>query len=269
MKISIFKSKWDLTAQVQECNLYDAVREPLEMYAKSDKLITTSIFYKNNREVGNPVIETPALWLDFDDGNFFLVCEQIEKNNCNFAAYTTFSHTPQHNRFRVIIPCLGLTPSNYASYSAYFCLKNNLKPDVTCRQAGRVYYPPIKKPNAPYLYAEAGNRSDLYLTHEFKSSIPADFNKSKAQDGLNEVVLANACFQLSKMTENRNNRLYAIAFKFALTDISRAVISKQLYDAAKKAGLTHSEILGTIRSAFAKAQMTSTQGKEKIDEIFR
>ena len=267
MRLSIFDSKWEVAAKIEEVDLYDTVRSPVEMYDKGSRLITTSLFYQNSRAVGNPVIETPALWLDFDSGNFWSVCDAIEKNNCNFAAYTTFNHNGSSHRFRVIIPCAGLKPSNYSQYSAYFCLVNNLKPDITCRQASRVYYPPIKKPNAEYLYAEAGNRSDLLIAGS-KMDVPEEANRSKVQEGLNEFTLSTACFQLARQKQDRNNTLYKLAFKYALTDINKAVISKQLYDAARKSGLEHQEILSTIRSAFAKAQMTSSSGRSKIDELF-
>lgn len=269
MKLSIFDSQWETTARIEDVDLYDAVRYPQEMYAKGERLVTTSLFYQNSRAVGNPVVATPAMWLDFDCGNFWNVCEAVEKNNCNFAAYTTFSHQGTYHRFRVIIPCAGLTPSNYAQYSAYFCLVNNLKPDITCRQASRVYYPPIKKPGSEYLYAEAGNRADLLIAREFNNSIPRDANRPVAQDGLTEFTLSTACYQLARTREGRNNMLYALAFKYALTTISKAVISKQLYDAARKSGLEHQETLSTINSAFTKAQVTTNQGRSKLDALFK
>ncbi len=269
MLFTVFSSKYELDGELEDIDPTLLVSNPTISFEKNSlPVLTTSRFYSNRREAGSIVTETPAIWLDFDGTvDIWTACSNIDKLNTNFFAYTTMSHTKEVNKFRIVIPCLYLKPGYYSMFVKYFGLKQKLEFDPSSAQAGRVYFTPATQDPDNYIFVTVNSKTDLDVRSIMDvTNLNTRVSKPVLKENLTLGSLDLACMALARTRENRNNLLYNLAFKYALSDISRATIKWDLREAAMKSGLTQKEAESTIRSAIAKADVT-TKGTNKKFQI--
>lgn len=137
----------------------------------------TSFNYNIRADKANP---TFLFALDFDDaGNDITIAEEFFKDNA-FFLYTTYSHTEQHHKFRVIIVLDDVIHNNEDSHMVFKILENRLKQvgltlDTACKDISRRFFLPAydKNGNVPTMTFNEGNlieiKNDLDIAREEKS----------------------------------------------------------------------------------------------------
>lgn len=157
--LSIFPS---LTASVPEATLsldWPQVAELLtSRHHGADSKEAVKLFgpyrlRENGRRRNADVVEISALTADIDDGTPPReVAQRLEARGLTYALYTTYTHSPQKPRYRVIVPLARPLPAD--RWSAFFrlaCRLLRLPVDPQTADAARIYFFPSCPPEAlPY-----------------------------------------------------------------------------------------------------------------------
>lgn len=104
------------------------------------------------RRLGCDVIDVSCLVLDFDKGT--TLAEEAERwKGHYFIIHTSFSHTPEHHRFRMILPFQ--TPVPRDEWPEVWAWAQSLSPaiDPKCKDVGHVYALPRAPVRANYSWA--------------------------------------------------------------------------------------------------------------------
>jgi len=114
---------------------------------------------------GNKNVECVTLALvDYDDGT--TIAEVQERFSAfEFLLYTSFSHTPEHHRFRVLFPLKKAIAA--ADWDCAWQHLAKLAPglDESCKDLARIYYLPTYRPGAEHLsFRNEGMLLDLPTT---------------------------------------------------------------------------------------------------------
>lgn len=118
------------------------------------------------RHVGN-VIENNLLFFDYDDGETF--AEAIaywQDMQCAFVAHTSFSHTPEHHKFRVIVPLATPVPTAkykplWRALTAQDEVEGKQTVDRSPSSSASIFYVPAHPAHGEYIhYIGEGNFLD-------------------------------------------------------------------------------------------------------------
>ena len=121
----------------------DPEEKAIKRREKDGQYFTLCAFGKNGRRANNNVEKLCGFTLDFDSGK--TTRKEIEKrlNPYTYIAYTSYSHRPDHEKWRVVIPYSN--PIESAQHSAVFEHFQNLfggDVDPHCATASQLYYTP-------------------------------------------------------------------------------------------------------------------------------
>lgn len=107
---------------------------------------------KNSLRHQDNVIENSLLMLDYDDGETFAEGVAFwEDMECAFLAHTSFSHKPEHHKFRVLIPLVSPIPGNqYSALWDYFNRSTEERVDHAPKSITSMFYVPSHHPAGEY-----------------------------------------------------------------------------------------------------------------------
>jgi hypothetical protein len=161
MKISIFNrvtSKVPLELDVDFNGLVELFEDAASKTTptKEDNELWSPGVYLNVKHRGkNNVSFTDVIGLDSDafGTNIFNVMYELQSTNINYIVYTSYSHTDQHHKFRVVLP-LSSKITNATDYKSVFDACNrwlkNVAPsgfDAQCCDISRIFYFPTINPH--------------------------------------------------------------------------------------------------------------------------
>ena len=111
---------------------------------------------------GNDYVECVTLALvDYDDGT--TIAEAQERfSTFEFLLYTSFNHTPEHHRFRLLFPLEK--PIAAKDWDCAWAHLAKLSPglDESCKDLARIYYLPTHRPGAEHIsFRNEGKLLDL------------------------------------------------------------------------------------------------------------
>lgn len=155
LRISLFKHKADnvpVPVERDWSEIVSKARRPPIRKEKDGALWSPAIFDPAKRLLKN-VREVSALALDYDDNANF------ERDLAPwlpymFVAHTTFSHTPEEQKFRVIIPLAEAIPgAEFPRLWKWASQVSEKKIDAGASDASRMFYTPGRRSEtAPYLF---------------------------------------------------------------------------------------------------------------------
>ncbi len=134
------------------------IRDPEIIQEKTQAAGFSLGSFTENRRAISRVERVYALTLDFDGGDTTL--EQSERliKNTGGVAYTTFSHSPEYPKLRVIYRFdRPVDADEYSRIWIHFAKKiaeNGHTLDESARDASRFWYLPSHRPKAPYAWRE-------------------------------------------------------------------------------------------------------------------
>lgn len=203
-----------------------------------------------------------ALGLDFDEG------VTIEAAHEFFSVYqgslhTTFSHTDEHPRFRVVLPFnRPVTADEYARVweTIYDRIKRaGMTLDRGCKDASRFWFLPAVKPGGQYIFQVfRGNLLDVDEVLK-TAELRAELRKKKVEQftprGGSRAQFDAAIARIASLREgSRNTTINAIVYHEIAPMVMQRVVSEDaaatlILQAAEAAGLTESEIKDTMQRA--------------------
>lgn len=163
--LSFFHNRFDVEPKQQMLawdDFADFLSAPDVRLQKDGALFNGAVLdgTRNNENVKS----LSLMMLDFDEGDptFAEVIATCKELGFAFAAYTTFSHSPELEKFRVIVPLAAPIPA--ADYPKLWQWMRGHFPtlDIACKDLSRMFYAPaIQSNEAPYLWhIEAGEWLD-------------------------------------------------------------------------------------------------------------
>jgi uncharacterized protein (DUF927 family) len=259
-----------LTKRETSRQIIKRLSKPAIRATKNGPLWSPAIYAPPRRTKGN-VKELCALALDCDHDITFDEAAAILRNlGVTAIMHTTYSHTPQAHRFRIII--LLATPITPREYSKLFRWARKLfndRIDIACSDPGRMFFWPAV-PNREALknfrfqnFIGAGlldwgpiieampDESDLTATLSNQSPINPLADPVQPNDNYIAAAIASEVERVrSAQAGQRNNDLHLAAYHSGQLQIDLATVESALTEAALQAGLSPREIKTTIRSGY-------------------
>jgi hypothetical protein len=151
-RLSLFSDQFDTEPSMKNPR-YRSIIECFEHFEERREKGGTAfspVSYSKPRR-GNDNVESVTLALvDYDDGT--TIADAQERFGAfEFLLYTSFSHTPEHHRFRVLFPLEKAIPA--ADWDCAWQHLAKLAPglDESCKDLARIYYLPTHRPSAEHL----------------------------------------------------------------------------------------------------------------------
>jgi P4 family phage/plasmid primase-like protien len=270
LDIAFFNNKRD-NAPKQKCPTLDELRAVLTNHStranKDGPLLAPASFKQGSTRAKENVETVSCFVLDFDDGtNPLDATRALDEAGYCYIIYTTYSHTREHPKFRVVVPLARPIagkdwPDFWLRAAMHF---GRGEADKSAKDASRIYYLPSCTPEGEaeaYSFYFPGTR----LLHpddvpaapqpELKSvtrpKVPAT-----AADNLRPYVIAAFSREVEAVRNapngHRNSTLNKAAYSLgqivAVGELTEEQTFAALTDAALTAGLPESEARATIRS---------------------
>ena len=207
-------------------------------------------FKNNHRSEENTIVGFNVVVLDVDGGTPLASVHELLKEY-KFMTYTTKRHTPEENRFRVIIPInyyLELTTEEYKEFMNSIMEWLPFKTDDSANQRAKKWE---SFAEGSYFYNPDGDVLDA-LNFIPKTSKHEQHKKSmQAVESLDNL---ERWFAQRMATGNRNNQMIKFALALVDSGMDLITISKQVHSFNSKLSnpMTESEIDSTILTTVAK-----------------
>lgn len=186
--------------------------------------------FDGNRRALPRVEQVHALTLDFDQGDTTIENAERLFPKTKSVIYTTFSHTPEHPKLRVILPFeRAVNAEEYAriwDWAAAQITKAGHVLDESARDASRFWYLPSHAPKAPYEWRELeGDEFDvgraLKAVAGLKTHLSRPFQRAGAAAGLPATRKGRGAVDPFDATETFFGRAFVhadLAFEHQLLD---------------------------------------------------
>ncbi|KAF0248229.1 MAG: hypothetical protein FD167_2368, partial [bacterium] len=281
--ISEFSSKMDnqpKKVQITWGNFLSLIKRPVIRASKDGKAFAPATF-NGNRSKENAQ-ETFLLVLDCDDGTPLEESMTKCKNlGYSFAIYTTFSHTQEKHKFRVVFLLATPIPANNYPQLWQWIAKQFPNIDPAPKSTASIfYYPAIKTKDSPF-YAESFGGKLLDWTKLPLVAIAEEppkqqyqqtsynhtlTNKAKAayvQAALDDEVAKVRNAVEGERNDTVNKAAFALAQLLHTNLIDEITINTELESAGLASGLPISEVRATIKNGIAAGRKQSRIIPEK------
>jgi hypothetical protein len=152
--VSLFNNKFDNKPKEKLFAIDNFIKhlQCPDVRSVKDGLLWCPARYRNDHRAKINVIELSILELDIDNGATLAEALDPFKKLGYFTLYhTTFSHTQEHHKFRIIVPLSKPIPSDQFIYLYYWANKLVGKVvDPQSKDESRMFYLPSHQPNMPY-----------------------------------------------------------------------------------------------------------------------
>ncbi len=215
MHITFFKNLWTSVGTPQQMSL----KELFEAHCKTPKICakknSSPLFaltsFRDNTRHADTAEAFSGVVLDFDNDDEQKKCipnpdtpDTVADNlaGFEFALYTSYSHTPEHPKFRVLLPFSSELAS--AQWEQVFdrvveLLGNPEGLDLTCRDRNRFYYvAACPKESAEFFYSEYAEGAPLDVADLLGAPATAPRRQSRKTLGRNNALKAQASACLMK-----------------------------------------------------------------------
>lgn len=232
--ITLFDNKFDNRPKEKLFAIEDFIkhlRNP-DIRSVKDGLLWCPARYRNSHRKQENVTELSALELDIDDGaTLNEALEPFRKLGYFTLYHTTFSHTLEHHKFRIIVPLTRPIPYNKFFY--LYCWANKLVGKVVDRQTkdlSRMFYLPSHKPNAPY---QAGIFGEYFLdwTQIITPQLEEEFNTTHNRPTGKVKIVDENIFASESQSERTISKALAKKIWKCISKMSPSIAGQQGHNA--------------------------------------
>ena len=151
-KFSQFSNQFDNSPLTRELRYSALVNLFGIFHVREEKggLAFAPVSYSEPRRANKNVENVTLAVVDYDDGTTIQHAQKrFEPFEC--LLYTSFSHTPEHHRFRVVFPLEKPIPAMEWQHAWLHLAKIAPGLDEACKDLARIYYLPTHRPGAEHL----------------------------------------------------------------------------------------------------------------------
>lgn len=276
--ISQFNHKADnqpKKVQITWENFLSELKQPKIRPDKDGKLFSGAIF--NGERTKENALELSLLVLDCDDGTpLQATIAKCKKLDYKFAVYTTFNHSEQKHKFRIVFLLAIPVPANIYFLLWKWIVKQFPNADPQPKStASMFYYPAIKTKDSPF-YAESfdGKLLDwrelqdlVVLTEEQPKQQyqQSSYNYTSSHNNKSSYIQAALDDEVAKVrnatkgarNSTLNNAAFALGQLLHTNLIDEVTITTELEQAGSASGLPRNEVRRTIASGIAAGRKQS------------
>lgn len=131
-----------------------AMTQLRDVPSKAQNKLWSPATFENHRRRMSDAVEVSALAFDFDDGlTFDEGVAYYAKRGARFFAHTSYSHSPEHEKFRIVIPLATPCPAQY--YARAWEYLSHRSADRQARDISRAFYLPSARYPEHYMAQDA------------------------------------------------------------------------------------------------------------------
>jgi hypothetical protein len=148
--------------------------------SKSENKLWSPATFEGNRRRMSEATEVSSMAFDFDDGlSFDDAVRYYTKRGCRFFAHTSYSHSPDHEKLRIVIPLAQPCPAQF--YPRAWEYLAHRSADRQARDISRAFYLPSAR-NPEHYRSQDVPGPLLTLEYDRLPLTPAELRRSKIRE---------------------------------------------------------------------------------------